>query len=357
MVERVVCAGEVDGWLEATDTAEQTIVEIKLRLRQIQAHPPASDLLQLQTYLHINSAAAAYYVQGLYGSEELRVQRVLRDDHLWEHTILPGLRAFVCDVRKLLRGCPEDIPLRESVLLACDRTPMHARAMPPQPSILSSTQAPKPKLAMAGEVVLSSATDPKHSAARTTLLPQQSVSQAIRAIAPQPKVAPAKRHTLATAMSAAEAAPVPSASTMLAILAEQAANNAMLPAPDQSNLTLPVAAACPPPPSTSNVPRAKLARKRRSADVIFEPEPVILASIMTAIAPPPRPTQAVSTRNSTSLPPSTARKNVVVMAQPPPPAPLRKYNTRSTTKSTGAKRAATASFLRSRIILDDDECV
>ena len=116
--------GEVDGWVDGPAEGQRSVVEFKLRLRSLPAAPPERDLLQVQTYLHINDVDTAFYVQGLYGAPDtVRVQEVARDRQLWAGRILPGLVAFVCDVRRLMRGAPEDGPLRAAVLRASDKLP------------------------------------------------------------------------------------------------------------------------------------------------------------------------------------------------------------------------------------------
>ena len=112
--------GQVDGWLHQPPHAG-VIVEIKLRMgSRLPPSIPDRDLLQLQTYMHINHAEECVYVQCVFGTEELHTQHYCRDRVYWEHTILPGLCAFVCEVRGLLRGDAEDAALRTRVLCAAE---------------------------------------------------------------------------------------------------------------------------------------------------------------------------------------------------------------------------------------------
>jgi hypothetical protein len=109
--------GEVDGWL-LQPPYSNTIVEFKVRMQKIPALAPDRDILQIQTYMNINNVDHAIYVQNLFGTAELQVQSMKRDVHMWETEVLPGLREFVCDVRRLLRGDTGDKALQHRVLLA-----------------------------------------------------------------------------------------------------------------------------------------------------------------------------------------------------------------------------------------------
>lgn len=133
--------GEVDGWL-----GPDTIVEFKMRMERIMDPPPPHDLLQLQTYLHMNDVPRAVYVQGLLGSGELHVKEFQRDRATWDSEVMPGLVRFVCDVRRLLRGEPEDAPIRHQVLSACEpptnRPALQVVPACPLPSRPASPKAP-----------------------------------------------------------------------------------------------------------------------------------------------------------------------------------------------------------------------
>jgi hypothetical protein len=109
--------GEVDGWL-LQPPYTNTIVEFKVRMQKIPALAPDRDILQIQTYMNINNVEHAIYVQNLFGTAELQVQSMKRNVHMWETEVLPGLREFVCDVRRLLRGATDDKALQHRVLLA-----------------------------------------------------------------------------------------------------------------------------------------------------------------------------------------------------------------------------------------------
>ena len=125
--------GQVDGWLLAPPYAG-TIVEIKVRMESIPSVIPERDLMQVQTYLHINNTEECMYVQNLFGTNVLQSTHIGRDRALWTNRILPGLVHFVCDIRRLLRGAPDDFDLRHRVLAACETEHPSARPLPPRPS-------------------------------------------------------------------------------------------------------------------------------------------------------------------------------------------------------------------------------
>lgn len=117
-----VIHGEVDGWLLDPPYAN-VIVEYKLRMRGVKQAVPERDVLQIQTYLAMHGADKALHVQRTFGTDELKITTILRDTVTWDAVIRPGLDAFVCDIRRLLRGALEDEPLRHAVLSACERSP------------------------------------------------------------------------------------------------------------------------------------------------------------------------------------------------------------------------------------------
>ena len=125
-----VIVGEVDGCLTSGPYAG-SIVEIKLRLQELREQIPLRDYMQIQTYLHLFNAESAFYVQGLFGTPQLLVKSIQRDRNEFQTVILPALQRFVCDVRRLLRGEPEDSALRAVVLQECNTEPLPAREFVP----------------------------------------------------------------------------------------------------------------------------------------------------------------------------------------------------------------------------------
>ena len=144
--------GEIDGW--TTDTnGTPLIFEVKTRF----TGPPSSDIsraewLQLQAYLNAHGVDTGLHVQCAFGSDELLVTTVARDDSTWRDVIVPALVAFVCEVRALFRGTPEDEPLRQRVLATTTPPPPAAplpdRAitppLPPPPPPPSPVELPPP---------------------------------------------------------------------------------------------------------------------------------------------------------------------------------------------------------------------
>lgn len=116
--------GQVDGWL-TTPPFSNTIVEVKVRMTTVDMESmPDHDRLQIQAYMHLNDAEQCAYTQMLLGTDTVHTRMIPRDPEVWENEILPGLRAFVVDVRKLLRGTdPEDFKLRQLALEATEGLP------------------------------------------------------------------------------------------------------------------------------------------------------------------------------------------------------------------------------------------
>jgi hypothetical protein len=125
-------------------------VEIKTRMASIPECMPAHDALQVLTYLEMTRAPRAMYVQRRAHTAELRVQHINRDPALWEAAMAPRVRAFVCDVRRLLRGAPQDEGLRHRALAAVE-------ALPPPRALLA--EPPPAALDLGGGSVSASAAD------------------------------------------------------------------------------------------------------------------------------------------------------------------------------------------------------
>jgi len=124
--------GEVDGWLLHPPHAN-TIVELKLRMQRLPPSPPRRDVAQVQTYMAIYDVNETLYVQSVLGTEEIHVTKMSRDRRAWETEMLPSIRQFVCDIRRLLRGDVADMALRHEVLNAVDTDYPQMRVIPPVP--------------------------------------------------------------------------------------------------------------------------------------------------------------------------------------------------------------------------------
>ena len=109
VVGRVDCA-------IALETGAQVPVEIKTRMGPLFPQIPHAEKLQLQAYIQCLRAPWGLHVQRSMGSDAVSCVRVDRDDALWTSEVLPGLRRFACDVRRLLRGSLIDEELRHTVL-------------------------------------------------------------------------------------------------------------------------------------------------------------------------------------------------------------------------------------------------
>lgn len=111
--------GAVDVMVRRDSDGASIPVEIKTRVGGgVVDPPPYAELLQLQAYLRSLQAPYGLHVQRRLGSTHLHTVRVDRDDALWARAVQPQLDAFVCDVRRLLRGAVADEDLRHRVLLA-----------------------------------------------------------------------------------------------------------------------------------------------------------------------------------------------------------------------------------------------
>ena len=109
--------GEVDGCLLQPPFANVP-VEFKLRMgaQGVSNSIPFKDIVQVQSYMEMLDAERALHVQRAFGTSTVVSTIVERDRDLWTSKILPAIEEFVCDVRKLLRGCYGDEELRHTVL-------------------------------------------------------------------------------------------------------------------------------------------------------------------------------------------------------------------------------------------------
>jgi hypothetical protein len=114
-----VLVGEVDGWL-SQPPHENVVVEFKLRMGEVNPTPPLRDVLQIQAYLEMNNVERGLHVQRKFGTDTLVIASIARDREAWATRVIPGLDAFVCQVRALLRGAMEDDQLRHQVLMTCE---------------------------------------------------------------------------------------------------------------------------------------------------------------------------------------------------------------------------------------------
>jgi CRISPR/Cas system-associated exonuclease Cas4 (RecB family) len=92
-------------------------VEVKTRTSQLYVHIPIHDMVQVTAYMAMMGKTKVLYVQRLSAAEELHQVEVEWDEGFWQSYVLPGLTAFVLDVRRLMRGAPEDLHLRRAVFL------------------------------------------------------------------------------------------------------------------------------------------------------------------------------------------------------------------------------------------------
>jgi hypothetical protein len=123
--EPFVLLGEVDSVVavpgsptegDSTRSIETLIpLEIKTRMAYCTPEVPPREVLQLQAYIAAMDAPYGLHVQRVVGQDTMRCTTVQRDAGLWNDEVLPGLRAFVTDVRRLMRGAPEDEELRRCV--------------------------------------------------------------------------------------------------------------------------------------------------------------------------------------------------------------------------------------------------
>ena len=130
--------GALDGWMRIpSHTAddgtivpeEDVVVELKHRMSNVGPMPDV-DKYQIQMYLHMHRVQRAVYAQGQFTKEDVKVEFVERDDALWSAVILPGIRTFVCDIRRLIRGDASDLTLRHGVFLAWEPEPQELRPFP-----------------------------------------------------------------------------------------------------------------------------------------------------------------------------------------------------------------------------------
>lgn len=117
-----VLKGEVDGAI-MDGPKQYAPVECKLRLKAPTTGVPTSELLQIQAYLAALNAERGFHVQHVLGTHEVLHHTVWRNRSLWTNTVMPALRKFVCDVRRLLRGDLTDEALRHEVLYAAEKSP------------------------------------------------------------------------------------------------------------------------------------------------------------------------------------------------------------------------------------------
>lgn len=144
LADAVTCArpyqfsGELDAVSDSVDAdGKRGFMEFKLRCGPLAPHPPAGDVAQVFAYLMMTKYDYGLLVEHQLGTEDTldRETRIDRDDAAWARDYLPHVETFVCDVRRCMRGAPEDEALRQAVLAARER-----RHVPPpiaQPLSLS----------------------------------------------------------------------------------------------------------------------------------------------------------------------------------------------------------------------------
>jgi hypothetical protein len=121
--------GAVDGWL-TQDPYKDVIVEFKLRMRAVPPSIPLRDILQVQAYMAMHGVTRTAHVQRVIGSSDLVVNMVSWDPVLWHDTVMPDIRKFVCDVRRLIRGSADDDAIRHRVLTAAEKLALPLAQLP-----------------------------------------------------------------------------------------------------------------------------------------------------------------------------------------------------------------------------------
>jgi hypothetical protein len=127
--------GEVDAWTTDPDTGAPVVVEFKGRMGAGDLYPsiPECEWLQLQTYLNAYGVDRGLHVQRKFNRAECVIVSVDRDEAAWTTRIMPAVTAFVCEVRALMRGAPEDMPARLRVLATVSPAVPAARIPTPPP--------------------------------------------------------------------------------------------------------------------------------------------------------------------------------------------------------------------------------
>jgi hypothetical protein len=93
--------GKLDGRID-----KDTLVEVKTRMYGLTDHIPVQDILQMQTYMEMFDALKCIHLEYHPDSGRLRDRTVLRNEAQWAREILPGIRAFVDDLHRLLSRDP-----------------------------------------------------------------------------------------------------------------------------------------------------------------------------------------------------------------------------------------------------------
>ena len=140
--------GRIDCAMNTTD-GHKVPVEIKTRMHGLAPADtplPLRDRLQLQAYIQAMDAPWGLHVERVMGSDQFRSTVVHRDDALWADRVLAGLRAFACDLRRVMRGGLADEDLRHSVLASLASTDAVAGSNPKHRAALKRAAPDVPRV-------------------------------------------------------------------------------------------------------------------------------------------------------------------------------------------------------------------
>ncbi len=140
--------GRIDCAMNTTD-GHKVPVEIKTRMHGLAPADtplPLRDRLQLQAYIQAMDAPWGLHVERAMGSDQFRSTVVHRDDALWTDRVLAGLRAFACDLRRVMRGGLADEDLRHSVLASLASTDAVAGSNPKHRAALKRAAPDVPRV-------------------------------------------------------------------------------------------------------------------------------------------------------------------------------------------------------------------
>ena len=123
--------GEVDGCL-LQEPFQNVPVEFKLRMgaHGVSNSIPFKDIVQVQSYMEMLDAERSLHVQRAFGTAKVTTTIIERDRDLWANKIQPAIEEFVCDIRRLLRGCFADDDFRHTVFRSVEPSrPQSRRAV------------------------------------------------------------------------------------------------------------------------------------------------------------------------------------------------------------------------------------
>lgn len=94
--------GVLDGKLD-----DDTIIEVKTRRYNIKDVIPAQDMYQIQTYMEMFNAQKCVHIEYHEPSRTVHERIIMRDTHMWETEIRPGIEKFVKNIHMLLTNNPK----------------------------------------------------------------------------------------------------------------------------------------------------------------------------------------------------------------------------------------------------------